>query len=134
MLLPRRVDIRKQARLLDDFFKIDEVVVAHQRQDGTMSRDERLLVFERGDSVAVLVFNPDAKSVVVVEQFKLPVMIGRQRADPTADGWIIEAIAGTIEPNETPQAAAIRETAEETGYKIHAPNLIGKFFSSPGGT
>jgi hypothetical protein len=33
----RRIEIRKQNRLLDDFFKVDEVIVAHQRQDGAMS-------------------------------------------------------------------------------------------------
>jgi len=132
---PRRVDIRKQDRVFDDCFRIDEVVVSHQRRDGTMSPDERRLVFERGDSVAVLLLNSDTKSVVVVDQFRVPALIGRRRADPTAaDAWIIEAIAGIIEPNETPQAAAIRETMEEAGYRISDPELIGKFFPSPGGT
>ena len=37
----RRVEIREQRRLFDDFFKVDEVVVAYQRYDGAMSRDER---------------------------------------------------------------------------------------------
>jgi hypothetical protein len=35
----RGVEIRSQERLLDDFFKVDEFVVAHQRYDGTMSGD-----------------------------------------------------------------------------------------------
>src|SRR5690349_4742773 len=42
----RRVAIRGENRLLNDFFKIDEVIVAHQRFDGSMSGDERRLVFE----------------------------------------------------------------------------------------
>jgi ADP-ribose pyrophosphatase len=32
------------------------------------------------------------------------------------------------------EAAVIRETQEETGYQIHEPQLIARFFSSPGGT
>jgi nudix-type nucleoside diphosphatase (YffH/AdpP family) len=130
----RRVEIRKQARLFDHFFKIDEVVVSHERSDGTMTPDQCHLIFERGDSVALLLQNLDHNSVVVVNQFRVPALVGRRRTDPTtADGWIIEAIAGMIEANETPQAAAIRETMEETGYRIHDPKLISTFFSSPGG-
>ena len=45
---PRKAEIHRQARLFDDFFKIDEVMVSHQRFDGTMSPDQRRLIFERG--------------------------------------------------------------------------------------
>jgi ADP-ribose pyrophosphatase len=135
MPLSRKVEIRKQTRLFDDFFKIDEVIVAHERQDGTMSPDERRLIFERGDSVAVLLYNVDSKAVVLVNQFKIPTLLARRRDDPeTTDGWITEATAGMIESNETAAQAIIRETEEETGYRISNPTLIGKFFSSPGGT
>ena len=92
-------------------------------------------VFERGNSVAVLLLNVDTESVVLVNQFKVPSMIGRRRDDPTTtDGWITEATAGMIDENETPEQAIIRETEEETGYRIKSPMLISKFFSSPGGT
>ncbi len=132
---PRKTEIRSQKRLFDDFFKIDEVIVSHERQDGTMSPDERRLVFERGDAVAVLLYDPDTNNVVIVNQFKVPSLIGRRRDDPgTVDGWITEAIAGMIDMNETPEQAIVRETMEETGYKIEHPQLIAKFFSSPGGT
>jgi nudix-type nucleoside diphosphatase (YffH/AdpP family) len=131
----RRVEIRSQRRLFDDFFKIDEVIVAHEQYDGTMSPDQRRLVFERGDAVAVLLFNIDTRSVVVIEQFRAPVLIGRRRDDPAAtDGWITELAAGMIDPGETAEEAAARETFEETGYQIKEPELIRKFMSSPGGT
>ena len=39
-----------------------------------------------------------------------------------------------MDVNETPEAAAIRETFEETGYQIRQLQPIGRFFSSPGGT
>jgi ADP-ribose pyrophosphatase len=130
-----RVEIRSQKPLFNDFFKINEVIVSHRRYDGKMSPDERRLVFERGDAVAALLFNVDTRSVVLVEQFRVPSLIGRRRDDPaTTDGWITEVIAGMINENETAEDAVIRETLEETGYKIKAPLLISKFFSSPGGT
>jgi nudix-type nucleoside diphosphatase (YffH/AdpP family) len=130
-----RVEIRSQKRLLDDSFKIDEIIVSHRQYDGKMSLDQRRLVFERGDAVAVLLFNTDTRSVVVVEQFKVPSLIGRRRDDPaTTNGWIMEVTAGMINENERAEEAVIRETLEETGYKIQDPLLICKFFSSPGGT
>jgi nudix-type nucleoside diphosphatase (YffH/AdpP family) len=131
----RRVEIKSQKRLFDDFFKIDEYIVSYQKYDGEMSADQRRLNFERGDAVAVLLFNTDTRSVVLVQQFKLPTLIGRRREDPAIqDGWITETMAGMIGPNETADEAAIRETLEETGYEIGSPELICKFLSSPGGT
>lgn len=129
------VEIRRQYRLFDDFFKIDELIVSHQQYDGRMSGDERRLVFERGDAVAVLLFDGDTHSVVLVEQFKAPSLIGRRRDDPsTTDGWITELVAGMIDAGETAEGAAIREAFEETGYRIGNPRLIAHFFSSPGGS
>ena len=85
--------------------------------------------------MGVLLFNIDTRSVVLVEQFKLPSLIGRRRDDPaTQDGWITEVMAGMIGPGETAEHAAIRETEEKTGYVIENPELICKFLSSPGGT
>jgi nudix-type nucleoside diphosphatase (YffH/AdpP family) len=131
----RRVEIRRQKRLFDDFFKIDELIVSHQQYDGRMSGEERRLVFERGDAVALLLFDGDARSVVLVEQFKAPSLIGRRRDNPsTTDGWITELVAGMIDAGETAEQAVIREAFEETGYRIGNPKLIAKFFSSPGGS
>jgi nudix-type nucleoside diphosphatase (YffH/AdpP family) len=127
--------IARQSRLFDDFFKIDEFLVAHEQIGGAISALQRRLVFERGDSIALLLFNTERKAVVLVEQFRLPALIGRRRDDPsTTDGWLVETVAGIIDVNETPETAAIRETLEETGYRVRKPELIGRFFSSPGGS
>jgi nudix-type nucleoside diphosphatase (YffH/AdpP family) len=134
-MMPARAVIARQQRLFDDFFKIDELLVTHRQIDGTTSSVQRRLVFERGDSVAVLLFNRDRRAVVLVEQFKAPTLIARRRDDPaTTDGWLVEPLAGMIDTGEAPEAAAIRETLEETGYRIREPELIGRFFVSPGGS
>jgi hypothetical protein len=101
----RRVEIRSQKRLFDDFFKVDELIVVHQRYDGGMSGAERRLVFERGDAVAVLLFDADARSVVLVEQFRPPTLIAHRRDNPAStDGWIVELVAGMIDAGETAEA------------------------------
>jgi nudix-type nucleoside diphosphatase (YffH/AdpP family) len=125
----RDVEIRGQKRLLDDVFKVDEVVVSHRQNDGEMSRDQRRLIFERGDAAAVFLFHSDNKSVVTVTQFRAPTLgKGLDR------GWITEAVAGIVESYESPETAAVRECLEETGYKIRELKPIARFFASPGGT
>ena len=133
--MSRRVQIQKQSRIFDDFFKIDEIIVAHEQYDGSMSAEQRRLIFERGNSVAMLILDLNSNTVVATEQFKVPTVMARRRDDPsTTNGWITEAMAGMVDEGETPITAVIREAMEETGYKIRNPQLIAKFFSSPGGT
>jgi nudix-type nucleoside diphosphatase (YffH/AdpP family) len=137
MANPRQVDINppKPNRLLDAFFKVDEYHVSWEQYDGQMSQYVSRLNFERGDAVGVLLFNVDTRSVVLVEQFKLPTLISRRRDNPGShNGWVVEVMAGMIQPGETPDQAAIRETLEETGYEIVKPEPICEFLSSPGGT
>jgi nudix-type nucleoside diphosphatase (YffH/AdpP family) len=133
-LLPR-VEIHSQRQIFGDFFKIDEVIVSHQRVTGEMSAKQRRLIFERGDSAAALLLDLDAGVVVLTRQFRAPALMGRRRDDPSSTlGWMTETVAGMIEPNETPEETVIRETMEETGYRILNPRLIAKFFSSAGGS
>jgi nudix-type nucleoside diphosphatase (YffH/AdpP family) len=130
-----KVEIQKHTRVFDDFWKIDELIVSHQRSDGTMSPAERRLIFERGDCVAVMLYSLDTNAVVIVNQFTVPSLVGRRRDDPaTDDGWMTEVVSGMLDEGETPEQAAIRETLEETGYKIRDPVLISRFFPSPRGT
>jgi nudix-type nucleoside diphosphatase (YffH/AdpP family) len=126
--------IKRERRVFDGFFKIDEFDVAFEGNHHNTVEQTRL-VFERGDAVAALLLNLDTKSAVLVKQFKLPALVGRRRDDAsTTNGWIVDTVAGMIDPGETPEAAIIRETMEETGYRIRHPRLIAKFLSSPGGT
>lgn len=134
MAKSRRAEVHGISRKFDRFFKVDEIDVAHEGYDGAMRREQRL-VFERGDAVAVLLYDPASKEVIVLEQFRAPVLVARRRNDPqTSDGWIVEAVAGMIDEGETPEQAVIREALEETGYRIATPRAINTFFSSPGGT
>jgi ADP-ribose pyrophosphatase len=134
MAKPRKAEIHGIGRKFDGFFKVDEIDISHERYDGAMRREQRL-VFERGDAVAVLLYDPASKEVLVLEQFRAPVLLARRRNDPqTSDGWIVEAVAGMIDDGETPEQAVIREALEETGYRIATPRAIDTFFSSPGGT
>ncbi len=125
----KRVNIIETRRLLDDFFKVDEVRFTHERFDGTMSAQQRLLVLERGDAAAALLFDPDRRKVILVHQFRLPT-----REKSAGGGWILETAAGIIREGETPEACLVREVHEETGYQITNADPVAMFFASPGGS
>lgn len=50
----------------------------------------------------------------------------------TTQGRILEFPAGTIEPDESPEATIYREIEEETGYRAHRWQKLGEFFVAPG--
>ena len=45
---------------------------------------------------------------------------------------LIEIPAGTLEPGEDPAVAAVRELAEETGYRAERWRRLREFYPSPG--
>lgn len=121
------VDLRQRRRVFDDVLKIDEAVLRYEFFDGAMSEPVRRLSLERGDSVAALLVDRDRESVILIEQFRYP-------AWTKGGGWLTEAIAGTVDPGETPEQAVRREVEEEAGYRIDALTHVFTFFVSPGGT
>lgn len=123
----RKVQIEQKRRLLDDFFKVEEVHLRYERFDGRMSPVVRRLNFERGDSAAVMIFNPRSQRLILANQFKYPTY-------EKGPGWITETVAGMIDQNESPESAARREVEEETGYKVETLEPISTFYVSPGGS
>jgi nudix-type nucleoside diphosphatase (YffH/AdpP family) len=123
----QKVDQRPATCVFNEFFKIAALEVSHMQNNGVMSEYQRRLVIERGDAVGVLLYNVDTKCIVTVRQFRAPTL-----GKGSEGGWTTEAVAGTIDQYETPERTAVRETMEETGYKIREPKLIAQFFSSPG--
>ena len=123
----RKVDLQSRRRLLDDFFKVDEAELSFERFDGSMTPPVRRLVFERGDSVAAVVFDRDAERLLLTEQFRFP-------AFEKGPGWLIELIAGMIDRGEQPEASIRREIEEELGYRADHIEHIATFYVSPGGS
>lgn len=83
-------------------------------------RDVSLEVVRHPPSV-VLIPIPAPGEVVLVKQFRYPVT-----------QWMWELPAGTIDPGETPEAAARRECHEEIGLLPERLSLVGRFFATPG--
>ena len=125
--MDRKVEIKDQKYIFNDFFKIEECKVSYEKFDGSRTPFIRRLCFERGDSVAALVLNRDDQKILLVNQFKYPTF-------KKGPGWITEIVAGMLGPDEKPEEAVRREVFEEIGYRIDVLELIAKFYVSPGGT
>ena len=82
---------------------------------------------KREDAAAVLLLNTDTNHIILTRQFRYAVH------DKTEEDFL-EIIAGKVDQDETPVKTAIRETLEETGYRVHEANmqLLMSCFSTPG--
>ncbi|PHS30071.1 MAG: ADP-ribose diphosphatase [Methylophaga sp.] len=110
------------------FFSIKEIELKHTLFKGGWSRPIKRELFQRGNCVAVLLYDPIRDEVVIIEQFRVGALqLGEQ-------AWLLEIVAGAIEPRETAEEVAYRESVEEAGCEIQELIKINDFFTSPGGT
>ncbi len=113
----------------DGFFNLNRYQLQHTLFAGGWSDVVSRELFERGDAVAVLLYDPNADKVVIIEQFR----IGAAVSQPDR-AWMLEIVAGIIEKGETPEAVVHREAQEEAGCTIQTLEFISRFYVSPGGT
>ncbi len=122
------VEIAKREELFLGYFRVDRYHLRHRLFAGGMSAPFMREIFERGHAAAVLPYDPLRDEVVLIEQF---------RPGALAAGfhpWLIEPVAGIIEPGETPEDVARREAVEESGCKISDLVPMHHYLTSPGGT
>lgn len=125
-----KIEIIQENRVFDKYFKVDEAIVDHTIGDKVF-RYSRLKL-DRPDAVIVLLYNKDKDTVVLVKQYRYPA--AKKMENLREPGFVVEVIAGKIDPNENSKEAAIREVEEETGYVIKEDELIplNWGFASPG--
>lgn len=77
-----------------------------------------------------VVIHPGAVAVLPLVDANHLVLLRNQRPNVGEELW--EIPAGTLEPGEPVEQAALRELAEETGYRAGKLTKLGEFFPSPG--
>jgi ADP-ribose pyrophosphatase len=98
----------------------------HRTFAGPWSGPIQREVIERGHAAAVLPYDPARDEVVLIEQFR-PGALGAGM-----DPWIVEIVAGIIEPDEPPEAVVTREALEEAGCRVTELVPITRCLVSPG--
>ena len=124
---PDRLNVTKRARPYTNFFAVEEHDLSFPCFDGTMSPEVNRAAFVGGDAVTVLPYDPIRDTVLLIEQFRIgPYMRGDLHP------WILEPIAGRIDPGETAETTAHREALEEANLTLGALEKVAFYYPTPG--
>ena len=108
------------------FFRLDRLRLQHRLFDGGWSAPFTRELFERGDAVAVLPWDPVRDELILVEQFRAGALRGQDSP------WMLELVAGIVSEGESDESVAPREALEEAGCQLDRLVPIATFYPSAG--
>lgn len=111
--------------LSDNWYILNKVTFDYQKKDGKVESHIRE-VYDRGNGAAILLYNSAKKTVILTRQFRLPTYLNGNKT-----GMMIEVCAGLLDQDNAEQAV-IRETEEETGYRLKKVEKVIETYMSPG--
>lgn len=115
--------IIKKEEVYKGFNSLSKYTFEYESFDGARALTPTSEVFERRDSVAVLLYDVKQDSVVLIEQFRPGSFLAEDKP------YALEVPAGLIDAEDKdPKQAAIRETKEEVGCGITDIVEIGSFY------
>jgi GDP-mannose pyrophosphatase NudK len=120
-----KITIQKTELLSDNWYILKKVTFDYQ-MDLNDSETQVREVYDRGNGAVILLYNSAKKTVVLTRQFRLPTYLNENRS-----GMVIEACAGLLD-TENPEECIIRETEEETGYRLSSVKKVFQSYMSPG--
>ena len=112
----------------DGFFRVERIRLRHELFGGGWGCEIERELFERGHAAAVVLYDPELDSVVLVEQFRIGAL------DVNPHPWLLELVAGIVEEDEAADAVIRRESVEEAGCPVEEIVPISVFTLSPGGS
>ena len=120
--------VESKETLFQGFFRITRTVVTHRLFGGGWSAPLKRELFQRGDAVGVLLYDPNNHLIGLVEQFRIGAQ--RDRFGP----WQYEVVAGMIDAGQTASEVALKECHEEAGLAVQELVPICDYLVSAGGT
>jgi len=133
-MTPDDVEVLEHEIPFQGYYRIETFRLRHRLFAGGWSEPMGREMLERGHAVAVVLYDPDLDTLVLIEQFR----IGAFAACRTpwlpegSSPWLLEIVAGIIDEGETPEAVARREAVEEAGCKIAELEFVCRFLVTPG--
>ncbi len=123
-----KFEVLEKSIVYRGFFQMERYRLQHRLFCGDWGPPIIRECLERGHAVAVLPYDPVRDQVVLIEQFRIGAL---QTQDHP---WLLEIVAGIIDPGENKLAVARRETREEAGCELLDILPICEYLISPGGT
>ena len=124
-MLHPKITIQKTELLSDNWYLLNKVTFDYKMGDQDSETQVRE-VYDRGNGAVILLYNSTNKTVVLTRQFRLPTYL-----NGNTSGMVIEACAGLLD-TENPEECIIRETEEETGYRLSSVKKVFQSYMSPG--
>ncbi len=124
MSIADRVRVDDVTVLSDDWYVLRKASFAYRRSDGTW-QDQTRESYDRGDGAAMLLYDPDRRTVILVRQFRYPAFANGH------DDLMIEVPAGLLDA-AAPEERIRAEVEEETGYRVRDVAFLWDAFMSPG--
>ncbi|MFK7942934.1 MAG: gamma-glutamylcyclotransferase [Paracoccaceae bacterium] len=124
---PQDIDHKGITRPYTRYFAVEEHRLHHRRFDGSWSPEILRTAVTSGDAVTVLPYDPVRDCVLLIEQFRAP-MLARGDICP----WGIEVIAGRLDQESCAQTCARREAMEEAGLELGRMEQAAAYYSTPG--
>ena len=122
------VEIIARDSLYSGFFSIERYRFRHRLFNGQMSGEVVREIFERGHAAVLLPYDARRDEVVLIEQIRIASF------DTSTTPWLLEMVAGIIEPGESVEEVARREAQEEAGLTVGRIKPVINYLASPGGT
>jgi len=119
-----RIRIRSVEVLADDWAVLKKTTFDYHRRDGTWETQARQ-TYDRGDGAAVLPFDAERGTVLLVRQFRFPAYVNGHPAP------LIEVCAGKLDDDD-PETCVRKEAEEELGYRLREIRRVFHVFMSPG--
>jgi GDP-mannose pyrophosphatase NudK len=119
------IKIQKTELLSDNWYLLNKVTYDYKKEDNTIETHIRE-VYDRGNGAAILLYNSTQKTVILTRQFRLPSYLNGNKS-----GMMIEVCAGLLDKDH-PEQCIIRETEEETGYRLSTVHKVFETYMSPG--
>ena len=119
------IKIHKTELLSNNKYLLNKVTFDYKKNDNSWITQKRE-VYDRGNGAAILLYNSENKNIILTRQFRLPTYLNGNK-----NGMLIEACAGLLDLDE-PEQCIIRETEEETGYRITKVQKVMEAYMSPG--
>ena len=120
-----KIQIRQTELLSDNWYILNKVIYDYQKNDNPIEIQTRE-VYDRGNGAAILLYNTIQKTIILTRQFRLPTYLNGNET-----GMMIEACAGLLD-KDNPEQCIIRETEEETGYRLNKVQKVFETYMSPG--
>lgn len=120
------VRILEEVTAYSGHFTLRKLTLQHRCFAGGWSEPLVRELFERGDAVGVLPYDPVTDSLVLIEQFRPGAMRGNDSP------WMLELIAGVVEPGESDEQVIHREAMEEAGCEVSELVPIATMIPSAG--